>query len=260
MGIINSELRKLFTLKLPWLLVIITLLLAAAFSALTAWSYSTVPEGVEVPGMNDPLQTAESVYRAGLMPAYLAAFTGAAMLIGQEWGHNTWTATFLATPRRWTVLFGKMVASVVVGLLVGLSLLAGALAGGIPFMIANDMEVFPQSADLITMLASQVLACILWALLGMGLALLLKSTVATVLIGFAFSIIGEQVIFVLSMIWDWVGDAARFLPGSATGALTNSPNGPWDVLPMWAGGLVLAGYALLFVILGGLRRNSTDVT
>lgn len=270
MGTINSELRKIFTLKWWWILCLILALIAAALVWINSYFYSSAltdpllqePDGAGggIPGLDNARTVTESIYRAPLMLGYLLAFTGGALLVGGETTHKTWTSTFAATPRRWAVIGGKTIAAVVVGLLTGLTHVVVAVAVGAPLTSLYDgLEAFPEPAQLTITLATFVLAHVLWALLGMGLNLLTNSTIITIIIGFVFTLIGDQVVSILAMQWDWVADVVRFLPGPATGALTRSDASIWEELPAWAGGLLLASYAGVLLLLGGLRRTLKDV-
>ncbi len=271
MGTINSELRKVFTLKWWWVLCLILALVAAGIVALNAWQYHSLltdPQledmrnSGQVPGLDKPRTMIESIYRSPLMFGYLLAFTGGALVAGNETAHKTWTATFTAIPRRWTVIGGKVVATIVVALLTGLTHLVVAVGLGTALTgVFDSLEPFPEPAQLAVTLGTFVVAHVFWALLGLGLALLTNSTLATVIIGFVATLIGDNVIAGLAFAFDWVGDVARYLPGPVTGALTRSDAGRvWDPLPAWAGGLVLAAYTAVVLLLGGMRRSKTDVT
>ncbi|MFC0359390.1 MULTISPECIES: ABC transporter permease subunit [Kytococcus] len=270
MGTINSELRKVFTLKWWWVLCLILAVVAAGIVALNAWQYDSLlsdpaleeaRNSGQIPGLDDPRTMIESVYRSPLMFGYLLAFTGGALVAGNETAHKTWTATFTAVPRRWSVLGGKVVAAIVVALLTGLTHLVVAVGFGAALTgVFDALEPFPEPAQLAVTLGTFVVAHVLWALLGLGLALLTNSTLATVIIGFVATLIGDNVIAGLAFAFDWVGDVARYLPGPVTGALTRSDaGGVWDPLEPWAGGLALAAYAAVALLLGGLRRARKDV-
>jgi ABC-2 type transport system permease protein len=64
---------------------------------------------------------------------------------------------------------------------------------------------------------------------------------------------------------EWFGSVARFLPGAAGDALVGASfysafGGGAEPLPWWTGGLVLAGYALVFATIGALTTWRRDVT
>ena len=68
---------------------------------------------------------------------------------------------------------------------------------------------------------------------------------------------------------DGLSDVTRFLPGAASDALVGasifnmgmaSTGGSSDALEWWAGGLVLLGYAVVFVVLGHLVSWRRDVS
>ena len=55
-------------------------------------------------------------------------------------------------------------------------------------------------------------------------------------------------------------EIGKFLPSSASSAMTSPPSPFLDLLPWWGGALVLLGYAVLFAGLGVLLSIRRDVT
>ncbi len=55
-------------------------------------------------------------------------------------------------------------------------------------------------------------------------------------------------------------DVGKFLPSTASSAVTSPPSMYGELLPWWAGALVLSGYAVLFAALGVWLSVRRDVT
>jgi hypothetical protein len=123
------------------------------------------------------------------------------------------------------------------------------------------------SADNWALIARALLAMALWAVVGVGLGVLLPNQVAVIVSVLAFTQFLEPLLRLASSFWEWTAAVGRFLPGAATDALVGSSiyslaaaGGATDVLEWWQGGLVLGGYAVLFIGIGALTTWRRDVT
>jgi hypothetical protein len=83
----------------------------------------------------------------------------------------------------------------------------------------------------------------------------------------AFTQFVEPILRTVAAFVEGMGDAARFLPGAASDALVGasiystigSTTGSSTPLEWWVGGLVLLGYAVALLLLGGLLSWRRDV-
>ncbi|HEY9475292.1 MAG TPA: hypothetical protein VIS06_15780, partial [Mycobacteriales bacterium] len=96
----------------------------------------------------------------------------------------------------------------------------------------------------------------IFGIIGVGLGVLVRNQVAAVIGGLAYLFVLEPLVRVIP----YVRDAYKYLPGGANEALTqaNAQRGA-DLLNAWAGGTVLVGWGLLFVILGTIITIRRDV-
>src|SRR4249919_1566489 len=102
---IKSEVRKVFTTRLWWGLLIGVFVLDAGLSALFGSLVGTEVAGSDPatnPFLNPSVGVAQLVYSAGFVYLLSPLFplTLGVLLITSEFRHKTITATFLAVPRR----------------------------------------------------------------------------------------------------------------------------------------------------------------
>ena len=103
----------------------------------------------------------------------------------------------------------------------------------------------------------------LWALIGLGIGILIPNQVAALLIGIGVAWIVEPLLGFAMSYWEFGREhVAQFLPSSATNAVINAvQNSPDEVrLDWWAAALVLAGYATLLAGFGIWRTTRADIS
>jgi ABC-2 type transport system permease protein len=264
---VRSELLKLRTTRLWWGMAIAIFVAGALFAALFGFLYTmdmgaTPQDGMTVP-MGDDTQIANSVYTAGLSVGYLLLLTIGVMQVGSEYRHKTITGTFLAVPKRGRALLAKVVALVVIGVGYGLVSLLGSVSVGAAVLSARGVDPFP-SVEVLRSLALSLLALSLWALIGLGVGILIPNMVAALLIGIGFAWIVEPILSFGLSFWDFSREhVVKFLPSQATNAMIDpvTMSGPGAVEPLswWAGALVLTAYAAVLAGLGVLRAARQDV-
>lgn len=263
---VRSELLKLLTTRLWWGMAIAIFLAGALFAGLFGFVYTmdmgaTPEDGMVMAG--DDTQIANSVYTAGLGVGYLLLLTIGVMQVGSEYRHKTITGTFLAVPRRGKALMAKVIALVVIGIGYGLVSLLGSVSVGAVMLSARGVDPFP-STEVLRSLALSLLALALWALIGLGVGILIPNMVAALLVGIGFAWIVEPIIGFALSFWDFSRDnVVKFLPSQATNAMVDpvTMSGPGMVEPLswWAGALVLTAYAVVLAGLGVLRAARQDV-
>ncbi len=260
---IRSELRKFFTTRLWWGMAIGIFLAGAAFAALFGFLLTSeaAMSGPGVPQVSDPVQVANSVYSGGLGVGYLLTLTIGVLCIGAEYRHKTISATLLATPRRMTAMLAKVVSLLVIGALYGLISLVGSVSVGAAVLSIQDRDPFP-SSQIWRTLALGLLVLGLWALIGLGLGILIPNQVAALLIGVGVAWIVEPLIGFAMSFWEWGREnIAPYLPSSATNAVVNSVQQAGEVrLEWWGGALVLTAYAALLAGIGIWLTQRRDVT
>jgi hypothetical protein len=140
----------------------------------------------------------------------------------------------------------------------------GALAGAVPVLMVKDRPLLLGDGEIVASLLLSVVALTIWALVGVGLGTLLRNQVAAVVVVLAFTQFVEPILRVGFAALGSLAEVAKFFPGSAAEALVGaslySTTGLAELLPRWAGALVLLGYALLFAAVGRVTTLRRDIT
>jgi ABC-2 type transport system permease protein len=262
-GVLVSEMRKIYTVRLWWIMLICVFLVGGAYALVPAFSaglaQSTVGDptpAFQVPG------TLRSIYNGGNTLARILALVIGILAMGGEYRYKTMATTYLATPVRMRVVRAKALSLLAVGLLYGLaSVLAGVLVA-IPFVLIEDGSMFLDRGDTWRSLILGIVSIALWTLIGMGLGVLIRNMVLAMLVGIGFAYVVEPALTALFFLKHWdVG--LNLMPTGATNAMlgVTSPLlfAAQDPFGWWAGMLVLAAWCLLPAIAGVLITVRRDV-
>ena len=175
--LVQAELLKLRTTRTARVLLALA---AAGTAALVALVLLLAGR----PGQ--PALGADALRQLVLVPAQpltLAALVLGILGMAGEFRHGTATSTFLVTPVRGRVVAAKLAAAAVTGLAMALVASAAVLAVGLPWLRAKGIEVAVADAGLAARVAGLAVAVALFAVLGVGLAALLRNQVAAVIVG-----------------------------------------------------------------------------
>jgi ABC-2 type transport system permease protein len=271
-GAIRAELLKLTSTRLWWVLALVLVgyvgfvsgVLGAVFGGLGG---RLAAAGGNVPTIPDasihPLVFSVASSIGYVFPVLLGALATTA-----EFRHQTLTPTFLATPRRGSVLGAKLVVLAGFGALYGIAALVASvgIGGGILASMGKPGDFAAQDTWLL--MARVILAMALWAVIGVGLGVLVPSQVAAIVIVLAFTQFIEPILRLVASFWDWTAGIGQFLPGAASDALVGASvftamgptSRPVEVLDWWQGGAVLLGFAILAAAIGYLVSWRKDVT
>lgn len=262
---VRAEFLKFFTTRLWWGMGIGVFLSAAAFSVLFGILLtldSTQTGGAGGAPTGDATQIANSVYSAGLSVGYLLMLTIGVIQIGAEYRHKTITSTFLAVPHRARVMVAKVIALLGIGAAYGVVSLVGSVSLGALTLQLRGEDPFP-SGEIVRTLALSLLVLGLWALIGLGVGILIPNQIAALLIGVGVAWIVEPLLAFALSFWDFGREhIAPYLPSSATNAVVNAvQNSPDEVrLSWWVAALVLAAWAAALSGFGVLRTLRQDVS
>jgi ABC-2 type transport system permease protein len=261
-AVLRSEVRKITTTRLWWIMLICVFLLAAC--------YATLPGVVAVmqqrsAGAGSPFAdpgTIRSIYNGGNTVSRILAMVIGITAFGSEYRHQTLATTYLATPRRLRVFAGKVGSLLLFGLLYGTASVVAGMLVAIPFVLANNGTFALDQQATWRSLALGVLSIALWTMIGMGLGIMIKNIVAAMLVGIGFAYLVEPIVSVVFFLRKW-DLALNLTPSGATDAMlgTTSPvlfAGQHPYL-WWQGALVLAGWCLLPAIAGVLTILREDV-
>ena len=259
-GLVRAEVRKLFTTRAWWGMVIGVAAVSLGFALIIALIAGNSGSG-GLPPVTRP-DAVRSIYTAGISTTYLFSLAAGILAMAGEWRHQTISATFLASPHRGRVVVAKIGALVVLGALYGLVSVACGVAAGAPVISARGGSLRLLSDGVPRSLALGVLAVALWGLFGLGIATLIRNQVAALLIAIGVAWIVEPILsLVISQALHRPG-IAKYLPSDATNAMLSPAVGGsgQQLLPWWGGALVMAAYAAAFAAVGAALTLRRDVT
>jgi ABC-2 type transport system permease protein len=255
--LVRAELLKIPTTKVAWgmfgLAAAFVLLQLGVFVAL-----SGVGSGDDgLPPMTDP-DMVRATYGSGTAGILFVMLLGI-MGISGEYRHQTITQAFLTTPRRERVIAAKLVSYALVGLVAGLVLVLLTVVIALPAIEIKDGPASPLRNDVPTVLVGTVVACALYAVVGLGLGSLLRNQVAAIVVAVGWVQLVEGIV-VLAL-----PEVGKWLPGGAVQSLVQADIGfgtpdATELLPAWAAVLLLLAYALAFATLAAATTLRRDIT
>lgn len=191
--------------------------------------------------------------RGEFLGVLFAALLGA-LSFTSEVRHGTIRPTFLFSPRRARVVAAKASVTLVVG--AGFGILAGAvaIAAGAAAFRARGIDLQLERGDYGLLLAGGAAAAALWATIGLGVGVLVRNQVPT-LIGICTWLLFVEGLLVGDA--GGLGDIGRFLPGAAAAAASGQD--PGMLLSPGVGLMLLAGYATAAALAGSLAVSRLDV-
>ena len=256
-----AEWRKLTSTALWWVLALGMAAYLAFVGAAMAFSLTVAPEG-QAPPLGG-LDAALTVYGVLNAVGYVFPLVVGTLLVTTEVRHKTLTQTLLAEPRRGVVLGAKLVLAAGIGLLYGVAGVVGLVAAGAPVLSAVGDGAFLGDPEVVRALLLGVLVTGLWAVLGTGFGAVVPHQVAAVVAILAFTQFVEPIARLALGAVDGLSVVSAYLPGAAADAVVGaslvSQMGDVDLLPAWAGALVLLGYAAALTLAGRLTTFARDV-
>jgi ABC-2 type transport system permease protein len=240
-ALIANERRKLRTIRGPWLL------LAAGVVLVVVGVAGEVAGGADLTRSRAAIH---AVAHAGVVSLLTLVF-GITAVAG-EYRHKTITDTYLATPRRGRVIAVKLAVYTAVGAAFGVVLASTAVIATAVAATADGGSLDLSDRDLWRTLAGGVACNAAFAAIGVSLGALIPNLAAAIAAALAWIALVE------GLIGELVGDLEAWLPfavGQALGRLPGAPD-----ISQWAGGLLLAGYAVVFAALALTTSVRRDIT
>jgi ABC-2 type transport system permease protein len=262
-GIVRSEIRKITTTRLWWVVLVCILVLGGGYAALPA---TVALMQARAAGSGSPFDDpgiVRSIYNGGNALSRILVMVVGIVAIGSEYRHHTLAATYLATPRRARVLLGKAGSLLLFGLLYGLaSVIAGVLVA-VPFILFNSGSFFFDQPATWRSLILGVLSLALWALVGMGIGILIKNLLFAILIGIVIAYLLEPILSLVFFFRKW-DLPLNLMPSGATNAMLQITSpvlfAAGSPFAWWQGALVLLIWCLLPPVIGVASTVRRDVT
>jgi ABC-2 type transport system permease protein len=246
LALARGELRKLATVRGPWLL------LAAGPLIVVAGITGLVASGGNV---RDPALQGQAYAHVGL--AAVATLIFGVLAVAGEYRHATITDTYLTAPRRGRVLAAKLAVYGLIGGAAGLVSALTAIGVTAAWWAAKGGSFHLSAGSAWSTLAGGVAANVAFAAIGVGVGALLRNPVAAIAAALAWIALIEGIAGQLAG-----PGVARWLPLAASEALDRASltASTARLLPQWAGGVILLGYAGAFAAAALITTLRRDVT
>jgi len=181
------------------------------------------------------------------------------LAVTTEFRHGTITPTLIAAPDKVKLVLAKLITNFAGGLLLGL--VAAAVGVGIVLagLSARDIDTDISFGDPAGIVFGLTLAAGLWAALGVGLGALVRNQVGAIVGALLWTLLGEGL---LTLLPAGIGDAVqKYGVSGASNALANlDSENTGELLDQVPGGLLLAAYAVAFVVAGIFALRKRDIT
>jgi ABC-2 type transport system permease protein len=227
-NLVGAEIRKLTTVRSPWLVYAFGQVLVLAGVS-----------GTLARGDTDRTAVRGAVGHIGLV-AVVALVVGIFCVAG-EYRHRTIADTYLTTPRRGRVVGAKLVVVLLAGVVFAVTSTVTAFAGTLAYLAVNGGSLDWGDPVLWRIVGGDVAWNVLFALLGASLGALVRNQTVAVTGALVWLALVESVVAQLAG-----GEVARWLPFAAGSALGALPTIGGDPLTQWSAGLVLVAYAAVF--------------
>jgi ABC-2 type transport system permease protein len=212
---------------------------------------------------------AADVFTSGQFFGGMFATLLAVLLITNEYGHQTATLTFLADPRRTTVIISKLLMAIIAAMAVWVLSTAVDLAVGVPYFSSQGLSSQLGSWTVERAILVNGMVFALWGVFGLGVGALVRSQVtATVVTVLLYTVGVYGALGVVAAIQRFVyhhDSVAAWIvlyPGYAAqiAADPHSTNLPDNSVPWWVGALVMLGYGLVLTTIGTTMLRRRDIT
>jgi ABC-type transport system involved in multi-copper enzyme maturation permease subunit len=262
---LSSEWRKVLSTKMWWILAIVIAAYSAMIASMFAFMFGAMGDALAGAGPGAPelpaQDAANMIYSSVSTFGYVVPLLLGALAATGELRHRTLGLTFTLEPRRGLVLLSKT-------LVLGLIGAVGAGAGVTAATGGDPMLGSPESWAVI----GRVLAALgIWAIIGFGIGVLVRSQAIAIVIALVFTQFVEPLLRTGAQFWEWSAQVAKFLPGAATDSFVGAsvmsslssldPSAPQgsSALGIWAGLAVLVAYAAVSIAAGWALRWRRDV-
>jgi hypothetical protein len=255
--LLRSEWRKVMTTRLWWALLLAAVAVAAlaVFTQVSGTS-SGGPPGTVAPDPFTLASNQRSLATAGAAGGVFALAFGIIMMT-TEFRHLTSRPTFLVQPRRGRVVGAKLIVAAAVGAAYGLTSAVVVAAVMAPWLGAKGVSIGWVSNGVLATLARAMLAMAIYAVVGVGVGVLVRNQLAAVIGALAFLFVIEDLFAVIPLLQG----CFRFLPGPAAEQLVGSQllsvGGP--VLTPLQGGLLFLGWGLALALAGWTLTMRRDI-
>lgn len=273
--LVHSEYLKIRTTNMWWMFALFTVLgtaLALLVNMLVAHYYLTTTPGpdqaADFATQASAVGQAANLYTSGQFFGGLFVLLLAILVVTNEYYHQTATNTFLATPRRTSVVLAKFATAMIAAFVFWLIVTVIDLIA-VPIFLSSQHVggVYLGAWDVQRAILVNLMVFALWAVFGVGIGVLLRSQIAAMVITSLLYVIGSQIgplIFFLIRHFlikhDWVLSLQVLLPDQAAKVAVSVIPAFEHAPHAWVGVLVLLGYGILFGVVGTMIMRKRDIS
>ncbi|MGD0391170.1 MAG: hypothetical protein ABSC41_00850 [Acidimicrobiales bacterium] len=259
---IRSELLKIRTTAIPWVLTGIALVIDGLLILVYFVNHGSGGgnggggNSFGVPNYPHTTQQLRNLLGSGF-EGYLFALLLGTLMVTVEFRHKTVTTSFLVTPHRPRFVGAKLLTAAILGALLAVLMLVVTLVAGGITLSAQGGSFSSLVRQLPAVAPGMILVFALFAILGVGVGSVLTNQVAAIVVCLGWFIILEGILVSL------VHGASRWVPtGAATAAsnLTRGRGADFGLFNWWQGTLLMLGYGLFFAALGSVILVQRDIT
>ncbi|XAS75683.1 hypothetical protein V3G39_13620 [Dermatophilaceae bacterium Sec6.4] len=242
--LVRGEIRKITTTKLPWVFIAVLVLVAALNAAIVA--FATQPDGSKsfVATAADQQSLVAFAFNA-LMGTSLFG----AICVAREYGHDTVVPMYLTSPNRTRAVLAQQIALMVSGAvlaLIGQALIIIGVALALP---GTDYGLLLSAGDITQLLASATFAGMIGAVLGAGLAGIIRN------VGGAVTAALLVVFLLPPLVAQLFSGAGPWIPATLFSVIA----GVGANVSLWAALLAITAWALVPAAAGLITVQRRDV-
>ena len=250
MNLLASELLKVRTTRVPYVLLALTMLASGLVTA------ALVGAGEADADQDD---RALALAQGAGFWAMLATVLGI-LIVTNEYRHDTIMTTFLAEPRRVRVLGAKLVTALVAGAVLALGAIVAMAAVALPWLALTDQSL-PLDGQALEAAGRLLVAFSLSAGLGAAVGAIIQNQVGTIVTVFVWFLVVESIIGLVSaLLFGDLGESdpvSPYLPGTALSAIVGGQGADFMLDGGWAA-LLSLGYVAGLSVLGAVSMTRRD--
>lgn len=255
MSLITSEFRKAFSTKLLFILSLSALAFVLLTVVLGVYLTPGPPGQEDVNALMDPAAVTNIYSSAGGASVFVLILGIIAM--SGEYRNQTITSTFLASPRRQSVIVAKMITYSILSFVIALVMWIATVV--VATLLLTTVDHAPTDWNSVfEILGGALLGLVLYAILGVAIGALITNQVAAVVIALIWIFVVEGL---LTVFVDWIG---KWLPGGALNSILQATNtsgfGGTDALSVPVAAGVLIAYTAVFALAAVISTNRKDIT
>lgn len=257
---LRSEIRKLTTTKLWWILLLAMVLGSAGLTALIVFGGLNAPKS---PLSFGTAGDAVPAYNLPVALAYVFPLAIGVVLMTQEFHSRTITATLLSEPRRLRVYGAKILVGLGTAFVYGVVSVAASALVAAALLSGHGKQPFLTDGKVLGALFGSVVVMTLWGAIGVGVGALVRNQ-AVAIVGIL--LVTQFVEPTLRILSSSLGspELGNLLPGGAGdlaggGTIMTAATGA-EGGTQALGFLALALYAVAIGALGGLRFARYEVS